>query len=53
MGALPDHLKEELKVVGECPDHLGLVRLVHPSFVDQHQPTANAIHRDEFRRGKT
>ena len=39
-------------MVGGFPEYLVVVRLVHPSLVDWHQPTVNEVD-DEFRRGKT
>ena len=51
VGGFPEHLVvEEVGEVGELHDHL--VRLVHPSLVDWHQPTVNEVD-DEFRREKT
>ena len=38
--------------VGEFPGHMGLVRLLHASYVDWHQPAVNEVD-NEFRRGKT
>ena len=36
---------EEVREVGEFPEHMGLMRLVHTSLVDLHQPTVNVVRR--------
>ena len=51
VGEFPEHLiAEVVEVVAEFPHHMEVVKLVHSSLVDWHQPAVNEVY-DELRMG--